>query len=703
MDKFKKKKQPNIKLRYNMLSFLVYLIGVILIAQLFNLQIVNGSTYREISNTRLTRESTLYAARGDILDRNGSQLATSEMTFSLEIYKTKLENSALNNTILAVLNTLEANGDEYIDTFPISIDPFEYTFSSEEKRKAWLENWKLKPEATPEEAFYYFKEKYEIEQENINEIRKILVVRYRISSEGYSSTKSITISNNISRNSVLILDEQSSKYPGIDVIAKSQRSYPNGNIAPHIIGYISSINSDQYQENKDAGYTMNDLYGQSGIEYVFEKYLRGQNGIKQIDMSVDGDTVSEYTEKEAIAGSNVVLTIDANLQAVTEQALANAIQNASSISKGASASDAGAIVVMNVNTGEVLAMASYPNYEPSSWIGGIDQDIWKQYNSNESNNPLINRAISGVYAPGSTYKMVTATAALQTGNVSPTEKVNDTGIYPRGHKPVCWIYSSRKRGHGYLNVTDAIKHSCNFFFYEMGYRIGIETLDQYARAFGFGSKTGIELPAETEGGIASPENAEKKGETWTVGYTLSAAIGQEGNCFSPIQMAKYISILVNGGKQVNPTIIKTILNKDGTEVTRNDLTNSTLTRLGGEPNNNEDIQIDEVNKKAIMEGMKGVTSESGGTAYGVFGHFNIEVGGKTGTAQTGDGSTANALFVGFAPYDNPEIAVACVIENGGDSAIASYPARDVIAQYFGMNETNIDDNISALPSVEMQN
>lgn len=453
-------------------------------------------------------------------------------------------------------------------------------------------------------------------------------------------------------------------------------------------GYVSSIREKQYEENKDLGYTMNDLYGQNGVEYVFESYLKGKNGKKQIDMSVNGEVVNEYTEEEAISGSNVVLTIDANLQAVAEKALFETISNSEQISKDAKDADSGAIVVMNVKTGEVLAMASYPTYSPNSWIGGrIEQDVWNSYNSEEANRPLINRAIGSAYAPGSTYKMVTAVAGLQTENVTTKEKINDTGIYPRGHNPHCWIYDSRHIGHGYLNVTDAIKHSCNYFFFEMGYRMGIETLNKYARQFGLASKTGIELLGETTGVLASPEVTKTKGEVWTLGYTLSAAIGQGDNNFTPIQMAKYMSILVNKGKQVNPTIIKTAINSDGTEVDRAFMQENINKKLGINVNNNEDIEISDENLQAIMEGMKGVTSEVGGTAYNVFKNFNIEIGGKTGSAQTGaNGERTNAWFVGFAPYNNPEIAVACIIENGGTGTIACYPARDTIAQYFGMNE-----------------
>lgn len=297
--------------------------------------------------------------------------------------------------------------------------------------------------------------------------------------------------------------------------------------------------------------------------------------------------------------------------------------------------------------------------------------------------------------------MVTAVAALQTGNVTVNEKVNDTGIYPKGHNPKCWIYASTHHGHGYLNITNAIKRSCNYFFYEMGSRVGIAELSKYEKAFGLGSKTGVELTQEKAGIIASPEVAKQNGETWTIGYTLSASIGQSYNSFTPIQMAKYVSILVRGGKQINPTIVKTVINADGTDIPKSEIRNTANTTLGNEENNTEDIEIAPENLKAIMEGMRGVVNESSGTAYSAFRNFNIEVGGKTGSAQTED--STNAWFVGFAPYTNPEIAVACVVEKGGTSNIACIPAREVISAYFGMNEIAVNEDITAKPITEFSN
>ena len=690
----KEKKKVNTRVRLNIITVFVYVVGIILLIQLFNLQIVNGEEYRETSNTRLTRESDLDAARGAILDRNGNLLAGTNMGFSVELYKSKVDNDTLNDTILRLINTLEKNGDSYTDTFPIKINPFEFTFSSEERAIKWKQANKINENASAEECFYYFKDKYKISKEDLNEVRKIINVRYRISSEGYSSTKSIDISKNISRTSAIQFNEQSDLFPGVSVQTTATRYYPRGKIASHILGYVGKISESELRNVKDKGYTLNDEYGKAGIESVFEEYLKGNNGIKQIDMAVDGTVTDEYISEEAVQGHNVTLTIDANLQEVTEQALYN---NICGIRTGEYGSVyeaiAGSVVVMNVKTGEILAMASYPDYEPASWVGGISDEYWNFYNDAANNQPLWNRAVQSYYAPGSTYKMLTGIAALQTGAVGIEEKVNDTGIYPRGHNPKCWIYTSKHRGHGYLNITDAIKKSCNYFFYEMGYRVGIETLEKYSKYFGLGVKTGIELPNETAGKVSSKSITDAKGQSWYVGETLSSAIGQSYNSFSPLQMAKYVSMLTNGGNSIRPTIVKSIANVEGQEVSKEEIINFVNAKLGVQDEEVENIEISQVNLNAILEGMRSVANETGGTAYSIFKGFNIEIGGKTGSAQAGD--KTNAWFVGFAPFNEPEIAIVSMIEGGGSGSLAAYAARDIISQYFGMNINAEQENITA--------
>ena len=287
----KTKGKYNINLRFNILTVLTYLVGIVLIAQLFNLQIVHGAEYREQSNTRLTRESTLEAARGSILDKTGNTLVTSSMKFDLELYKSKIDTQTLNQAILNIVQVLEKYQVSYVDSFPIKINPIEFTIADEELA-TWKKNNNLAENITAEEALNVFKEKYDIESNNIEEIRKIIAIRYAIVQNGYSSTKALKIASDIPREAVAEFSENGDKFPGINIVVQPQREYPKGSLASHILGYASQISSDEYESRKDT-YDQNDIIGKTGIEYVFEEYLRGKNGTKQIDMAVDGTITAE--------------------------------------------------------------------------------------------------------------------------------------------------------------------------------------------------------------------------------------------------------------------------------------------------------------------------------------------------------------------------------------------------------------------------
>lgn len=694
------KQNINFRLRYNLTSTFIYIIGIILIVQLFNLQIIHGAEYREESNTRLTRESVIQAARGNIFDHSGNTLAGTVAKNVIELYKTKIDNQTLNASLLKLAQVLEINGDTYIDKLPISIQPFTFTINEQEQLE-WKKSNKIEEGKTAEEAFYQLRQKYEIQNENIQEARKIMTLRYSIEKNGYSSTKSLQIAE-IGEKSLAQISEQNANFPGLAITTSPKRNYPLGSTGSHILGYVSRIQEDQLK-GKENVYNMNDNIGQTGIEYIFEPYLRGTNGVRQIDMAVDGTITDENVAKEAVAGSDVVLTIDANLQKVTEAALETSIQNIAQEYK--TDVTGGSAVVMNVKTGEVLAMASNPYFNPNDFVSGMTNDKWKYYNSEEANKPFMNRAISSPSSPGSTYKMVTAIAGLETGKIRITDKINDIGIYKftADYNPKCWIYSQYGRGHGYLNVTGAIVHSCNYFFYEIGNRVGIEELARYTKALGLGKKTAVELLGEEAGYVASPETSKTLGQTWNGGDVLSAAIGQGNNSFTTIQMAKYISMLTNGGKNIEVSIIKAIIDASGAELPKEELNQYVKGKLGIVQETEEEVSFKPENLKAVLEGMKGVTTQSGGTAYSIFKNFNIEVGGKTGSAQTGVKGKTNAWFVGFAPYDEPEIAVVVMIENGQSGNNAAETARDIIAEYFGMNSNKVTENMTAKPSTQIAN
>lgn len=681
---------PNVKLRYNLITVFVYVIGIVLLLQLFNLQIIHGEEYRQTSNTRLTRESVLEAARGSMYDRTGTLIAGTTMGFSINLYKSKIDNKTLNDTILNMVEVLEQNGDSYVDSFPITNNPYKFTFSDEAKQIEWKKKNNIQEQASPEECILYFKNKYDIQNEDLAQVRKIISIRYQITQEGYSSTKPIKISQNVSRQSILIFREQSNKFPGINIVEEPIRIYPNENLASHIVGYIGKVDPDDLKNNDT--YRMTDIIGKEGIEKVFEKYLKGKNGIKQIDMAVDGTVTDEYIYQEAVAGADIVLTIDANLQKIAEDAIKTNIEKIANGEFGEKFdTKAGSVIVMDVSTGEILALACYPDFNPQLFVDGISSEMWNQYRDNEA---LYNRAITGSYAPGSIFKMVTAIAGLESGVITTTQKINDTGIYPLYHQPKCWYWTSYHSGHGYLNVSQAIQHSCNYFFYEIGNKAGIDNISKYATYFGLGQKTKIELLAESTGSIAK----RKEGETWYPGNTLSAAIGQMDNNLTPIQVAKYISMLSNGGKNITPTIIKSIITKEGNEISRQEIRNHVNSVLGLDDTTQENLNIKQENLDAILEGMRSVTGDSGGTAYSTFRNFGIEVGGKTGSAEAGD--KTHAWFVGFAPFDSPEIAVIVQVENGGHGNYTAGVARDIMAQYFGMNASKIQEDMSAKPYVE---
>lgn len=673
------KEKKGSKLRFNILIALVYIIGIILLIALFNLQIVHGQEYRETSNTRLTREKTITAARGNVLDSTGNKLVSTTMLYNVEIYKTKIDNETLNNTLLLTAKTLEENGDKYIDNFPITVEPYNFKNIDVD---VWKKNNNIDSTFDAETTFNFYKDKYKVTTDNVQDARKIITLRYLIEKDGYSNTKSVKIASNISNASYAKFNEMGSSFSGISTYIEPTVSYPYGELASHILGYVGPISEEELKANP--GYEQTDVIGKTGIEKVFEKYLKGTDGIRQIDMSVDGIVTDEYVSQEAITGSDVVLTIDAELQKITEQALAQNMEDMRSGKLGDVANaNEGSAVVVNVKTGEILAMASYPNYNPSLFTDGISQANWDTYRFDER-HPLVNKAISDKSAPGSTFKLVTAIAGLESGAIDLNTRINDTYRYTfySDYQPTCWRYG----GHGWQNVVQAIEHSCNFFFYETGRRAGIDKLVEVAKAFGLGQKTGIELPDEIAGTLSGPEVDSE----WTGGKTIQTAIGQLYNDFTPLQMAKYTAMLANGGRNIDVSIIKSINKPDGTQVSRNEIDSYVTNLLGKDANSGNNLELSADILAAIRQGMKGVTSDDAGTAYSYFRDFNIEVGGKTGSASTNNGT--NAWFIGFAPFDDPEIAVAVYVKNGEHGGYTAPVARAIFAQYLGMNASQITED-----------
>ena len=669
----------------------VIVISVIFIATLFNLQIVNGENYREQSEKRMLRTKNITAPRGEIYDRNGVILATNKLSYDVELYKVRVSTKEQNDGILRLVEILNENSDKVYSTFPVNDDLNGFNFENTEEEQKWKKEMKLDSTLTFDQVIDKYIEKYELQDYSDNRLNqiKMIEIKYEANLNGYSLFNSATIAKDISQKSVAKIGEEKYKIYGISIVSVPKRYYPNGNLLSHTIGYVSKISSTEYEKEKEEGYSVNSVVGKAGIEQSFEKYLKGKDGVIKEETDTIGNVSSQTETTEAKSGDNVTLTIDYRLQKVAEESLLNTInglQNGTLVGKKFSDANAGAVVVLDVDSGEVLASASYPTYDINSLIGGISLKDWNALQNN-SLHPMLNRVVSGTYSPGSTFKMLVGMAGLMNGKITVDEKYYDPGIYPYGYHPKCWLYTDRHMTHGWINIEGAIKGSCNCYFYEVGRRIGISEIVKYAKLFGLGQKTGIELSGEVAGTIAGADDKSEDGlkSPWYLGDTLSAAIGQSGSSYTPIQLANYIATIANGGKLNKVSLIKSVDNEvAGTSESLADI-NKYTSEYTGVNFEEKDLNINSEYIDAIKKGMLSVTSETGGTSYIVFKNSDIQVAGKTGTAQVPNGNN-NGIFVGFAPYDNPKIAVVAVIEHGGEGTYTANVVKPIMEEYFNIDK-----------------
>lgn len=669
----------------------VIVISVIFIATLFNLQIVNGENYREQSEKRMLRTKNITAPRGEIYDRNGVILATNKLSYDVELYKVRVSTKEQNDGILRLVEILNENSDKVYSTFPVNDDLNGFNFENTEEEQKWKKEMKLDSTLTFDQVIDKYIEKYELQDYSDNRLNqiKMIEIKYEANLNGYSLFNSATIAKDISQKSVAKIGEEKYKIYGISIVSVPKRYYPNGNLLSHTIGYVSKISSTEYEKEKEEGYSVNSVVGKAGIEQSFEKYLKGKDGVIKEETDTLGNVSSQTETTEAKSGDNVTLTIDYRLQKVAEESLLNAInglQNGTLVGKKFSDANAGAVVVLDVDSGEVLASASYPTYDINSLIGGISLKDWNALQNNLL-HPMLNRVVSGTYSPGSTFKMLVGMAGLMNGKITVDEKYYDPGIYPYGYHPKCWLYTDRHMTHGWINIEGAIKGSCNCYFYEVGRRIGISEIVKYAKLFGLGQKTGIELSGEAAGTIAGADDKSEDGlkSPWYLGDTLSASIGQSGSSYTPIQLANYIATIANGGKLNKVSLIKSVDNEvAGTSESLVDI-NKYTSEYTGVNFEEKDLNINSEYIDAIKKGMLSVTSETGGTSYIVFKNSDIQVAGKTGTAQVPNGNN-NGIFVGFAPYDNPKIAVVAVIEHGGEGTYTANVVKPIMEEYFNIDK-----------------
>ena len=669
--------KKGLKARFVLIFCFLAVFTIICVARLFSLQIINGAEYKEQAENRLVRAYPIKAPRGEIFDRYGRPMVTNRMGYYVQIQDIGNEDSIINKTIYNLIQIFEADGIEYINDFPITGDPYTFDFSRysdpEKALTDWKKEQKLEDYGTAEAVVDYYMKKYEVSKDfELTDALKVVGVRYTMESKGFSTMAPYTFANNIDMETVQKLKEGAVALNGISVEIEPVREYVNGNMAAHILGRTDIIYKEEYEELKEKGYGMNDVIGKDGLEKVLEKYLKGKDGYKRVEQNKSGSVSQTLNVTPPVTENYAVLTIDSELQRVAEESLAKNIE----ATRGDKGIDcfSGAAVAVEINTGEVLAMASLPNYDPAEYSKNYTELF------NDPKNPLLNRALGGAYTPGSTFKPLTSIAALEEGIITPSTQIADLGVYKfyaPSYQPTCLIWKNTGETHGTINVSEAIGVSCNYFFYDVGRQLGIEKLSSYAKAFGLGQKTGIEL-AEADGLVASKEFRESRNMEWYPGDTLQAAIGQSDNMFTPAQLASYVSTIINKGTRYSLRLVKEVRSYSTGEVV-----------YKNEPTIISQYGISDETLAAVKDGMRRVTED--GTAKAVFENFEIPVGGKTGTAEVSRGSDT-VLFVGFAPYDNPQIAVAVVLEHGASSRYAAQVARDMFEYYLGLSGVSEDVN-----------
>lgn len=707
--------RPSQLTRFRVMAAMALAVLAIYLVVLFNTQVVHHEEYLAKSIQTITRMENVEASRGIITDRSGRTLVTNQSTYSLTFDASLLKpGENQNDAILRLVTLCREQGVAWEDNLPLSLDGAAHftvdTLTDTQKSRffSYLRDLKptrellaayvrqhpelLKPPkegetaldpatakdtellkqtnsaaltnslllnagVTPAKLFDWMREDMKLSDNySDGDARLILGVRYELKLRklGANNNAYVLAQNVDVAFCSLISDGQ---FQGAKIIRSSARQYAT-TYATHILGTVGGI-SDYTDEWKERGYRMDDTVGLSGAEAAFEDYLRGADGKRMISVNSDGKITGEYYSVEPRSGYTVELTVDLKLQQAVEDALASAVESLNA--KDGLDSRGAAAAVVKVGTGEILSLASYPTFDLSTWR----QDYAEL--SSDPATPMLNRAASSAYAPGSTLKPATAVAALESGATIPSETLFDTGYwkYPSttwNGGTWCWKHS----GHGKVNATTAITNSCNYYFAEMGYRMGLDTLNEYYSALGLGEPTGIEIGEKT-GRQATNEGGSNQAP-W-------AAYGQADQLYTPLQLANYIATLVSGGQHCPAHLLKSVKSYDNSEI----IATGDTTPLNT-------LNISDSTLQAVKKGMYGYT-QPGGMVYSYFKDCIVSAGAKTGTAQLGGGLKNNGVFVAFAPYDDPEIAIALVLEKGDAGAALATTAVDIINAYFDREDT----------------
>lgn len=629
-------------LRTSVLIIIIFLMIFLCILRLMKLQIVDGRKYLAMAETSYTSTNEVIATRGQIFDSKGVVMTSNKTVYKVILQKAFLIRGTENEVINRTVKIFIRNGEKWNDSVPVSkTEPYFFSTDEETKLDGFKEHIRVNLDATADNCINELIRKYEIDAEKYSreEQRIIAGIRYEMELKDFSYDNRFTLAEDVSLDTVIELKELSHLFGGIDIIEESSRNYVQSNTAPHILGTVGAISYEEYQSLKGEGYSYNDKIGTYGIEYAMESVLRGDNGERTIARNSNGIAVADTITKVPVAGNSVMLTIDSDFQKDLQDILKNQINWLNNTADRGNDCDAGAVVVLNAKTGAVLGMASYPTYSLTESVENYNKVL------NAEGNPMYNRCINGLYRPGSAFKTITATDGLITGLIDRNTRAECTGVYTyyaaSDYRPKCTGF------HYGSDVVNCLKWSCNIFFYDLGRRLGIEELCKFASKFGYGQNLGLEIGG-LSGQMTSPELFEElRGEPWTEGNTLQAAIGQMDTLVTPLHLAVQALTLANDGVRYKPYLISSVWNYNLTELV-----------YETEPVISEIIENKNNAFGTVREGMIAVSSLVNWPTSSDLWHFdylpyNVAI--KTGTAETGDGYYTSTVM-GYYPAENPEIA-----------------------------------------------
>lgn len=649
--------------RYIFCLVLIVAVFSAYIARLVDWQIVNGEKYRERANRSSIYRNKTDALRGEIFDVNGVGFAENITGYKIMFDRFALDADKENQTILDLISLLNLKNEPFIDELPIKLtsdNQFEFVEDKEKEIKELKgkNRLNLNSYSTANECMEKLAQKYDCENFEPKIKRDIVSVKYNMEVNGYydSMASSYTFADEISPELLAIISERFQDNPGVRIGLSAKRQPVNSDLAPHIVGSVGKISEEQYEKLKEKGYTREDVVGKSGIEAAMEEYLRGVAGEKKVEVARNGSVLHTPNAKEAKPGNTVFLTIDSRLQKVANESLAKAIQSA-----GQHDCVAGGVVALSVKDFSILAAATYPSYD----LAKLTEPGYYSQLANNKANPLFNRAFQGAFAPGSVFKPLVASGALEEGVLTTEDKIKCTGIY---HYPGHNFTTKCLGVHGNADLNYAMAKSCNVYFSEAGRRLGIENMNLYAKRFGLGVKTGIEL-TETAGVLAGPEYSRSIGSRWSDLVTIKAAIGQSDNQFSPLQLATYVATIASGGNRYRPHLVRKI-----TDYRRE---NIVMENNPDAPELVETTGVSEENLNMVKTAMRQVVLS--GTATN-FNGYPVPVAAKTGTAQ--NSGSDHTTFICFAPYEKPEIAIGVVVEHGVKGMVSKIVAKDIMDAYF---------------------